>query len=140
MARRASFSIHPLWTVAVILLIVAAISAGRFLVGRVNDPYRTLAPLDVPAYLENANSLRGNSSKVSASIWNYLASTTQAGRLFSVEIGTGGGQGSGGGPEILPLFIPAEFNGVNIQKGQHFNFSVEVNEKGILTVKSLKKA
>lgn len=135
MARRASFSIHPLWIVAVILLIVAAISAGRFLVERVNDPYRTLAPLDVPAYLENANSLRGNSYKVSASIWNYLASTTQAGRLFSVEVGA-----PGGGTEILPLFIPAEFNSMNIQKGQHFNFSVEVNEKGILTVKSLKKA
>ncbi len=139
MARRASFSIHPLWIVAVLVLVVAAISAGRFLVGRVNDPYRTLAPLDVPAYLENANSLRGNSYKISASIWNYLASDTATGRLFSVETG-GSGSGNGGPAEILPLFIPAEFNGVNIQKGQHFNFSVEVNEKGILTVKSLTKA
>ncbi|XHR30258.1 MAG: hypothetical protein ACFUZC_06790 [Chthoniobacteraceae bacterium] len=138
MARRASFSIHPLWIVAVLVLVVGAISAGRFLVGRVNDPYRTLAALDVPAYLENANSLRGNSYKMSASIWNYLASDTATGRLFSVE--TGGGGGNGGPAEILPLFIPAEFNGVNIQKGQHFNFSVEVNEKGILTVKGLTKA
>lgn len=140
MARRASFSIHPLWIIAVILLVVAAISAGRFLVTRVNDPYRTLASLDVPAYLENANSLRGNSYKVSAVIWNYLGSTTQAGRLFSVEVGGNAGGNSGGNSEILPLFIPAEFNSVNIQKGQHFNFSVEVNDKGILTVKSLKKA
>ncbi|MEI7958234.1 MAG: hypothetical protein WCI40_03935, partial [Verrucomicrobiota bacterium] len=66
--------------------------------------------------------------------WNYLASSTQSGRLFSVEVK------SGGGSEILPVFIPAEFNSVNIQKGQHFNFSVEVDEKGILTVKDLKKA
>jgi len=29
---------------------------------------------------------------------------------------------------------------MNIQKGQHFNFSVEVDEKGILSVKGLKKA
>jgi hypothetical protein len=133
MARRASFAIHPLWIVAVFLLVAGAISAGYFLVGRVNDPYRTLAPLEVPAYLENAN-LRGNSYKLSASIWNYLASSTQAGRLFSVEVTTATAT------EILPLFIPAEFNSVNIQKGQHFNFSVEVNEKGILTVKGLKKA
>jgi len=134
MARRASFAIHPLWIVAVFLLVIGAISGGYFLVGRVNDPYRTLAPLDVPAYLENANSLRGNSYKFSASIWNYLASTTQSGRLFSVEVT------NGAATEILPLFIPAEFNSVNIQKGQHFNFSVEVNEKGILTVKGLTKA
>lgn len=134
MARRASFAVHPLWIVAVFLLAAGAISAGYFLIGRVNDPYRTFAPLDVPAYLENANSLRGNTYKVSASIWNYLASTPGAGRLFSVEVT------SGSATEILPLFIPAEFNHFNIQKGQHFNFSVEVNEKGILTVKALKKA
>jgi len=134
MARRASFAIHPLWIVAVFLLVAAAIGGGHFLVDRVNDPYRTLAPLDVPAYLENANSLRGNSYKLSASIWNYLASSPQAGRLFSVETATANST------EILPLFIPAEFNSINIQKGQHFNFSVEVNEKGILTVKGLKKA
>ena len=134
MARRASFAIHPLWIVAVFLLVVGAISAGYFLMGRVNDPYRTLAVLDVPAYVENSNSLRGNHYKISATIWNYLASSAQTGRLFSVEVA------SGNASEILPLFIPAEFNGWNIQKGQHFNFSVEVNEKGILTVKGLKKA
>ena len=133
MARRASFAIHPVWVVMVILLVLGAISAGYFLVGRVNDPYRTLAPLEVPAYLENSNSLRGNSYKVSGTIWNYLASSTQSGRLFSVEVK------SGGGSEILPVFIPAEFNSVNIQKGQHFNFSVEVDDKGILTVKGLIK-
>ena len=134
MARRASFSIHPVWVVLVFLLVVGAIAAGYFVVGRVNDPYRTLAPLEVSAYLENSNSLRGNSYKISGTIWNYLASSTQAGRLFSVEVNTGSST------EVLPVFIPAEFNSVNIQKGQHFNFSVEVDEKGILAVKGLKKA
>lgn len=134
MARRASFSIHPVWVVVVLLLVVGAISAGNFLIGRVNDPYRTLASLDVPAYLENSNSLRGNSYKINGAIWNYLASSTQVGRLFSVEVN------AGSGTEVLPVFIPAEFNSVNIQKGQHFNFSVEVDAKGILTVKGLKKA
>ncbi|MEI8234114.1 MAG: hypothetical protein WCH57_05455 [Verrucomicrobiota bacterium] len=132
MARRASFAIHPGWILLVILLVAGAIGAGSFLVGRVNDPYRTIAPLDVPAYLENANSLRGNSYKLSGVIWNYLASSTQAGRLFSIQVENN--------TEVLPLFIPAEFNSVNIQKGQHFNFSVEVDARGILTVKALQKA
>jgi len=133
MARRASFAIHPVWILVVLFLVVGAISAGHFLVGRVNDPYRTLASLDVPAYLENSNSLRGNSYKISGVIWNYLASSTKAGRLFSVVVNTGASD------EVLPVFIPAEFNSVNIQKGQHFNFSVEVDDKGILTVKGLIK-
>ncbi|MCX6967103.1 MAG: hypothetical protein NTZ46_04875 [Verrucomicrobia bacterium] len=134
MARRASFAIHPVWIALVFFLIIGAVTTGYFLVGRVSDPYRTLAPLEVPAYLENSNSLRGNSYKINGTIWNYLASSTQAGRLFSVEVNTGAST------EILPVFIPAEFNSVNIQKGQHFNFSVEVDEKGILSVKGLKKA
>jgi zona occludens toxin (predicted ATPase) len=134
MARRASFAIHPLWIVAVLLLAIGAISVGNYLVGRVNDPYRTLATLDVPAYLENSNSLRGNSYKISGSIWNYLSSSTKEGRLFSVEVN------NGSATEVLPVLVPGEFNNINIQKGQHFNFSVEVDEKGILTVKGLTKA
>ena len=81
--------------------------------------------------------LRGDyvilSYKISGVIWNYLASSTKAGRLFSVVVNTGASD------EVLPVFIPAEFNSVNIQKGQHFNFSVEVDDKGILTVKGLIK-
>ena len=132
MARRASFAIHPGWIFLVLLLVAGAIGAGAFLVNRVNDPYRTIATLDVPAYLENANSLRGNSYKLSGTVWNYLASTTQAWRLFSIQVENA--------TEVLPLFIPSEFNSVNIQKGQHFNFSVEVDARGILTVKALQKA
>ena len=134
MPRRASFAISPFWIIAVILLVLGAIVGGAFLVGKVNDPYRTLAPLDVPAYLENSNSLRGNQYKISGSIWNYLASNPATGRLFSVEVQTEGGR------EIVPLLIPAEFNSVNIQKGQNFHFSVEVNAQGILTVKGLTKS
>lgn len=130
MARRASFSIHPVWVLLVILLVAGAIGAGAFLVGRVNDPYRTLTALDIPTYLENANSLRGNSYKLSGTIANYLGSSVQAGRLFSIQAGN----------DILPLLIPSEFNSVNIQKGQRFNFSLEVDPRGILTVKALQKA
>jgi len=134
MARRASFAISPIWIIAVILLVLGAIFGGPYLVGKVSDPYRTVEALDVSAYLENANSLRGNQYKISASIWNYLDGNAETGRLFSVEIQTASGR------EIVPLLIPAEFNNVNIQKGQNFHFSVEVNEKGILTVKSLTKS
>lgn len=134
MARRASFAIHPVWIVLVLLLVAGAIGAGYFLVDRVNDPYRTLAPLDVAAYLENSNSLRGNSYKLTGGIWNSLAWSSKVGRLFSVEVNTGSAT------EVLPILIPAEFNQINIQKGQHFNFSVEVDDKGILTAKGLKKA
>ena len=134
MSRRASFTIHPVWIVAIFILVAAAISAGYFLVGRVNDPYRTLSPLSVSAYLENSNSLRGNSYKITGTVWNSLAWSPTAGRLFSIEVDSGNGS-----TDILPLLIPAQFNNQNIQKGQRFTFKIEVDEKGILKAAGLKK-
>lgn len=138
MSRRASFTIHPSWIVAIVILVIVAISGGYFVIGRVNDPYRTLSPLDVPAYLENSNSLRGNSYKITGTVSNSLSDSMAwsptSGRLFSIEVAS-----ATGSADVLPLLIPAQFNHVNIQKGQQFIFKLEVNEKGILKVLDLKK-
>ena len=134
MTRRASFTIHPAWVIIILILVVAAIGVGHFLVGKVNDPYRTIAPLDVAAYLENSNSLRGNIYKVTGTVWNSLAWSPTDGRLVSIEVN------SSTGTDVLPLLIPVEFNHVNIQKGQHFIFKVEIDERGILRTKDLTKA
>jgi hypothetical protein len=135
MPRRASFTIHPVWIITIFILVAIAILGGYFLVGRVNDPYRTLAPLDVSTYLDNSNSLRGNSYKVTGTIWNSLAWSPTVGRLFSIEVDTGNG-----GTNVLPLLIPTTFNHMNIQKGQRFIFKIEVDEKGILRAAGLNKA
>jgi len=137
MSRRASFTIHPVWIVAIFILVAAAISGGYFLVGTVNDPYRTLSPLSISAYLENSNSLRGNSYKITGTVWNSLtpaAWSPVSGRLFSIEVESGNGT-----TDILPLLVPASFNFQNIQKGQRFTFKIEVDEKGILKALGLKK-
>jgi hypothetical protein len=44
-----------------------------------------------------------------------------------------------GGTDVLPILVPAEFNQVNIQKGQKFYFKVEVGDKGLLQAKGIKK-
>ena len=138
MPRRASFTIHPSWIITIVVLVMAAISGGYFLIGKVNDPYRTLTPLSVAAYLDNSNSLRGNSYKITGTIWNSLSDslawTPASGRLFSIEVIS-----ENGSTDVLPLLIPAQFNFVNIQKGQQFIFKIEVDDKGILKVSGLKK-
>ena len=40
---------------------------------------------------------------------------------------------------MVPVLIPSEFNHVNVQKGQQFQFRVEVDEHGMLRVKSMDK-
>jgi hypothetical protein len=129
MARRASSATHPFWIAGAVLLLIVAIAGGYFLYQTVSDPYRTLTSLDVESYLENANSLRGNVYKIDATIQDSLAWSPSRGRLFSVEVKD----------EIIPLLIPAEFNHLNIQKGQRFNFRVEIGDHGVLRAQAAQK-
>ena len=110
---------------------VAAIVGGWVLFKNVSDPYRTLTSLDVPVYLKSADSLRGNIYKLDATVAAQLAWAPSAGRLYSVEINEC--------DDLVALLIPAEFNSLNLQKGQHYFFKIEVGDKGILRVRDIRK-
>lgn len=131
MARRASSPVHPMLLAAAALLLGGALVGGWALYHNVSDPYRTLTPLDVPAYLENANSLRGNVYKISATMGSQLAWSSKVGRLYSVEVEGGG--------NVLPILIPAQFNDLNIQKGQRYFLKIEVGDKGVLRAQDVRK-
>lgn len=113
-------------------MLVAIFVAGAIFFATTSDPYRTAAPLDIAAYLENSNSLRGNTYRVEGEISNVLGYSASEGRLISVTTDENG--------EIVPVLIPPELGHVNIQKGQKFRFLVEVTDKGILKATDLTKA
>lgn len=133
MSRRASSKVSLLKIITALVLLSLALGGGYYFIGRINDPYRTLQPLDVPAYYENGNSLRGNIYKVDGTVLNLLAWSPGQGRLFSLSVDTSTGS--------LPIgvLVPIEFNQINLQKGQNFAFKVEVGQDGILTVKDMRK-
>jgi hypothetical protein len=114
MPRRASSSVHPAWLILCVILLIGAIVGGVLLFGVLRDPYRTLTPLDVGAYLENSNSLRGNTYKLDATIDSKLVWSPTAGSLYSVNVTDKDSE------QPLPLLVPASFNALNVQKGQHF--------------------
>ncbi|MDX2082034.1 MAG: hypothetical protein SFU53_14710 [Terrimicrobiaceae bacterium] len=124
MARRRKSSIQPLWFIVAAVLILAAIVGARFFPAGVSDPYRTVPELDVAAYLENANSLRGNVYKVEGEVANALAWSPESGRLISVDVDEG--------RNTIPVLVTPEFNAMNIQRGQRLIFVMEVDERGIL--------
>ncbi len=132
MARRGKNSVKPLWIGIALALIVVAFLGSRLFTSSVSDPYRTIPTLDSKAYLDNANSLRGNVYKVEGEIVNSLALSPSEGRLFSVSVGNDN--------NVLPVLVTRNFNEVNIQKGQKFIFLLEVDDKGILRTKKLNKA
>src|SRR6476660_398621 len=129
MARRASSSAHPVWMLLVGVLVLAAVAGGYFLFGKASDPYRTLSPLPISDYLQNSNSLRGNVYKIEGTVAQALQWSPTKGRLFSVEVGS----------DVLPVLVPPEFNSVNIERRQRFNFKIEVGDRGVLKALDVKK-
>jgi hypothetical protein len=133
MGRRASSSAHPSWVIVGFVFIGLAVLGGYLLYRKVSDPYRTIAPLEIALYLENSNSLRGNTYKVTGTVLNALAISHEKGRLFSIEIGTAPAV------DVIPILIPTSLGSINVQKGQRFLFKIEVDDKGILKVQDLVK-
>ncbi|MGH8047913.1 MAG: hypothetical protein ACREKL_11765 [Chthoniobacterales bacterium] len=131
MARRSRSSFNPLWLLGGAAILVVVFAGGAFFLNRTSDPYRA-EPLDVGAYLENSNSLRGNVYRVEGEVLNVLAYSATGDRLISV--------GTGANNDPIPMLIPGSLGKVNIQKGQKFIFLFEVTDKGILKAKDLTKA
>jgi hypothetical protein len=129
MGRRASSSVNPAWFAIVAIVVVAAIAVGWLLQGRVTDPFGKLPPFPAADYLENSNSLRGNTYKVDGIVGEQLSFQNNT-RLISVEVNG----------EPVSIIVPAELRDVNVQKGQRLLFKVEVGEKGILKALDVKKA
>jgi len=131
-ARRNRSSSNPPWIIAGLAILAAAFALGAYFISSNGEPYRTTAPLEVSAYLENSNSLRGNTYKVTGEIQNVLGYSSTEGRLISVGINDNS--------DFIPILIPASLSHINIQKGQKFIFQLEVTDKGILRAKDLTKA
>lgn len=123
---------QPIWLFLTVALLAAAFFGSRLFLSTGSDPYRTIAPLDIASYMENANSLRGNIYKVEGEVSNSLAWSPTAGRLFAVDVDKG--------RDTIPVLVTAEFNHLNIQKGQKFFFVVEVDDKGLLRTKEVSKS
>jgi hypothetical protein len=133
MSRRTYGSRLSSWIGMGLVLFISMFAGGFLLYNQMSNPFRSLESLEIASYLENSNSLRGNTYKIEGSIFNALGWSPELGRLFSVEI-------NGGDGGIVGILIPPQFNHINIQKGQKFFFKVEVDSQGILKASDLRKA
>ena len=129
MARRASSSSPNLKLIGAGAGVLALLAGGYFIFGGTQDPYRTTSPFPVKDYLENANSLRGNTYRLEAQVDKTLEVAPDSGRLLSVE--------SAG--DMLPLLVPSKLNGMNIERGQKLQFKVRINEKGLVVATDIRK-
>jgi hypothetical protein len=131
-ARRAKNSRLYIAIIAALLLVLAAFVGSRLFVSATSEPFRTVSPLDVQTYLENANSLRGNVYRIEGEVVNSLAWSPSKGRLIAIKVDKS--------EDVVPVLVTTNFNHINIQKGQRFIFLLEVDDKGILRTKDMTKS
>jgi len=108
--------------------------SGVFLFQKDGNPYRTVERLKPADYLENGNSLRGNTYQLEGIIASSLGSNPEKGRLFSLRAAHGEKEWP------LPILVPPGFRDVNLQKGQRYRLKVKVNEGGLLEVEEMTKS
>jgi len=134
MARRHRKQSLPLGKIAIaagglLILVVGGIALQNV----ASDPFRAIQPLDPEVYLENANSLRGNRYRMTGTIENSLAWSPSEGRLFSVRLDQRD-------EPMIGVLVPETLSHLNIQKGQRFDFKVEVGDRGVLYVQEMRKS
>jgi len=130
MARKRKSPQKMGWLLGVVVLGVLLI-AGVYLLGSKEDSaVRTTPSLDIPSYLANADSLRGNIYKLEGTVSESLAWSPDSGRLIAVAVEE----------SIIPVLVTPEFSSMNIQKEQQLVFLLEVDENGILRTRKVNKS
>lgn len=135
MPRRAQSGVRPAHWLG-IMVILALIGGGGFaLMNRATDPMTGITELSTNEFLEDASALSGNIYRLEGIVDDRLDKWRSAeGRLFSVQISDGSSTGA-----FVPIWVPPDYQGSNIQRGQRYSFKVRVQESGVLEVIELLK-
>jgi len=134
MARRAHRQTSPSLWLILAAVFVALGALGTFLFQKDGNPYRTVEQLKPADYLENANSLKGNTYQLEGVIVSSLGSSPEKGRLFSFRAGYGDKEWP------LPVLVPPGYRDLNLQKGQRYRLKVKVNDAGLLEIQEMTKS
>lgn len=136
MARRAQSSIRPSHLLGLVAILAVLGGGGFALLHRTTDPLTGVTSLETNEFLENATALSGNVYKLEGVVDDRLDQgwkQSADGRLFSVQVSDGSGN------SFVPLWVPPNYQGTNIQRGQRYTFKVRVMENGVLEVLELLK-
>lgn len=132
MSRRTRSSSHFGILLGGLVIALVLVALGGYFLSSSGQPYRTAAEFPVEQYLEESSSLRGNTYRLSGSVINSISWVPGVGRLISLQVSDSASP--------VPLIVPVSLGEVNVQKGQRFDFLVEVRENGVLYATKLTKS
>ena len=135
MSRRAQSGVRPTHWLGLIVIIAVVGGGGFALMNRTTDTMNGVTDLSAGEFMENATALSGNEYKVEGIVDDRLDNWRSTdGRLFSLQVSDGSGN------TFVPVWVPPDYKGANIQRGQRYILKVYVLETGVLKVLALIKA
>ena len=135
MSRRAQSGVRPTHWLGLIAILAVVGGGGLALMNRTTDPMTGITDLSTSEFMENATALSGNEYKVEGTVDDRLDNWRSAdGRLFSLQVSDGSNN------SFVPVWVPPDYKGANIQRGQRYILKVRVLETGVLKVLELIKA
>lgn len=124
MARRASSGPNPIVILAAVAAVALVIFVGKSIMGRKPSSFGDAAPLRIEDLLDNGNSLRNNEYVLKGEIDEKLQFSEDA-QLVSVRVN------GPHGDEFLGIQIPSQFNKLNLDARQRYEFRVKFKQGGI---------
>ena len=114
MSRKKKSQGIPPWLIGSVVLFLGGAAYFSFHQNAPDASLRTVEELSPNLYYENANSLRGNTYKIDATIDSSLGNSPSMGRLFSVVIKNSDPNRAAA---VLPVLVPTILSNLTIQKG-----------------------
>ncbi|BCU77382.1 hypothetical protein [Luteolibacter sp. LG18] len=125
MPRRASSNLHPGLILGIVAGVAVLFFVGKSFTGKKSSGFGDVTKLNMEAFLQNGNSLRGSEYVVEGTVDEKLRWTPDRGQVVSVVVD------SGGVKEMIGIEVPPEFNNRNIEREQRYSFKVKFRQGGI---------
>lgn len=125
MARRASSSTNPILIIGIVVAVIAAVFAGKFVMTKKSEKFSDVNPLVIQDLLDNGNSLRNNEYLIEGKIDERFFRDSNTSSVVSVRVKSASGE------EVVPVKIPSNFNNLNIEREQRYVFKVRFEQGGM---------
>ena len=132
MARRARKGVDYTQIIIIAAIVFAVGGMALLLANRTSDPFAGLQPLPVGEFMDNANSLSGSVFSLTGKITEKPRYTPNNGSIIFVNVDHGNETFE------LPVYVPVEFYGTNLNRGDTITSKVEVRSLGRLALQEIK--
>lgn len=130
MARRASSGVNLQAVLIGIGILALLLGAGYFVLNQKSSGFDDPV-LDIEQALANSRSLSGNRYQASGKLVERYIETN--GQIVMLEMG------EKSNPKHLPILIPEEFRGGNLNLQADYTFQIEFNTKGVAVALDVKQ-